>query len=166
MARVMSFAVEILRTQSAFWAMWLMVGAISCYDAWLVQQYQFSIQVLEENPIGRWLIEAGSGDVLLFIRAKLAGTLVVLSVLAALNRYSRRLAQPTAVALAVFQLGLLVYLTVDMPTFDADSRLVWSLSDARQHASSRKGRLIFEAELGAPWTVRHVHATTQPRVSN
>jgi hypothetical protein len=167
MARVMSLVVEILRTECAFWAMWIIVGAISCYDAWLVQRYQFSILVLEENPLGRWLLEAGSGEVVLFVRAKLAGTLIVLSVLAALYRYCRRLAQPTAVALAAFQLGLLIYLTVDIPRFDAESRLSRSLVRAhQQQMSNRNGRLIVEREPGAQWTSQHVHETTRPQISD
>jgi len=167
MARVMSFVVEILRTQSAFWSMWILVGAISCYDAYLVQRYQFSILVLEENPLGRWLLEAGSGEVVLFVRAKLAGTLIVLSVLAALYRYCRRLAQPTAVALAAFQLGLLIYLTVDLPRFDVESRLGRALSKAhQQELSHRRGRLVVEGESTAPWTAQHVHATTHSHLSD
>lgn len=162
MARVMPFVVSILRTQSAFWSMWIIVGAISCYDAYLVQRYQFSIRVLEENPIGRWLLDAGQGDVLLFVRAKLAGTLLVLTALAALYRYCRRLAHPTAVALAVFQLGLLTYLSVDIPKFDQDSRLLRSYVQQNRRAPGRSGRLIVETKSGTHWTSRRVQATTPP----
>ena len=166
MARVMSFAVEILRTQSAFWSMWILVGAISCYDAYLVQRYQFSISVLEENPLGRWLIDAGSGEVVLFVRAKLAGTLVVLSVLAALYRYCRRWAHPTALALAVFQLGLLFYLSVDLPKFESDF-LSWSRPEVHhKRVSLRNGCLIVEKKSGAHWEVQGAHATTRPRVGH
>jgi len=162
MARVMSLVVEFLRTQTAFWAMWMIVGAVSCYDAYLIQRYQFSIQVLEENPIGRWLLEVGQGEVLLFVRAKLAGTLVVLTVLAWLYRHWRRIAHPTAIALATFQLGLLVYLTTDI-TRVPEQIMEWRHPEVyRQRVFLRDGRFVVETK--SRWGWRETASTsTAPR---
>jgi hypothetical protein len=96
----------------SFFVMWIFVGLVSIYDAWLVVKYWDSILELERNPICHYLIRLGNGDSAIFVRAKLSGTIAVLSVLAALYRNNRRLALPVTCALSCFQLALLVYLNV------------------------------------------------------
>lgn len=97
--------------QTGFVAMWFFVGMVSAYDGWLVVKYWESIQQLERNPVCKYLIELGNGDSSIFVRAKASGTLAVLSVLASLYRAKPRLAMPVAVAISLFQLGLLFHLT-------------------------------------------------------
>ncbi len=91
--------------------MWFFVGLVSAYDGWLVVKYWESITQLERNPLCQYFIWLGHGDWSIFLRAKTSGTLAVLSVLAGLYRSNRRLALPVAVAVTVFQLALLLYLT-------------------------------------------------------
>ncbi|HVX12250.1 MAG TPA: hypothetical protein VHC22_13800 [Pirellulales bacterium] len=95
-----------------FFSMWLFVGLVSAYDAWLVVKYWDSILEFERNPVCSYFITLGDGNWDLFLRAKTSGTLAVLSVLIGLYRRNRRLALPVAGALSGFQLALLVYLTV------------------------------------------------------
>ena len=88
----------------------LYVGAISAYDGYLVIKTGEGIRDLERNPIGRYLIQLNDGDPAVFLRAKAAGTIVVLASLSFLHLRSKRLALPAELALVVFQTGLLVYL--------------------------------------------------------
>ena len=94
-----------------FLAMWLFVGLVSAYDAWLAIKYWDYMMEMERNPLCQYLILVGDGDSTLFLRAKTSGTLAVLSVLVALYRNNRRLALPVAGAVSLFQFGLLLYLT-------------------------------------------------------
>jgi hypothetical protein len=88
-------------------------GDVSRGPPWQVGfKYWDSILQLERNPFCVYLIELGNGDSDIFLRAKTSGTLTVLSVLAALHRKNRRLAYAVTAAVSVFQLALLVYLTV------------------------------------------------------
>jgi hypothetical protein len=68
------------------------------------------IRDFEMNPVGVLLIDCNGGDPSLFLSAKAMGTLVVLIALETLNRRSQRLACPVALALALFQSGLLIVL--------------------------------------------------------
>jgi len=86
------------------------VGAVSFYDGYLVIRTGDMIRDMEKNPVGLALIDYNGGDPSLFLEAKAAGTLVVLFALDALNRRSARIARPVALAVALFQSGLLVFL--------------------------------------------------------
>ena len=86
------------------------IAAVSVHDAVLVVVYQDMIERHEQNPVGRWLIQVGGGEVWLFLLAKLAGTAAVCTVLARLYQSRRYLALPVAVPVASFQLLLLCYL--------------------------------------------------------
>lgn len=90
----------------------LFVAMVSVHDALLIVMNHQVIYEVEQNPIGRWLIEMQGGDVWLFVLAKLAGTAVVCSLLVTLYEARARLATVAAVALAFFQLALLCYLTL------------------------------------------------------
>jgi hypothetical protein len=50
-----------------------------------------------------------------FLRTKLAGTIAVLAVLAALYIYRHRWAMPIIGSVAAFQMGFLLYMTVSVP---------------------------------------------------
>jgi hypothetical protein len=69
-----------------------------------------AIREFEKNPIGIYLIDCDDGDPGVFLRVKAAGTLLALTALSVLQRHSKRLASPVALALAVFQGGLLLFL--------------------------------------------------------
>jgi hypothetical protein len=86
------------------------VSAISAYDGYLVVRTGDMIGDFEQNPVGLLLIKCNGGDPSLFLLAKTVGTLCVLYALSALNRHSQRLARPVALAVALFQSGLLIFL--------------------------------------------------------
>lgn len=93
-----------------FLALVLFIASVSVHDAALVAVNQDVIYEMEQNPLGRWLIELDSGSVSLFILVKLAGTAVVCAVLASLYEHSRRLGLAVTWPIAIFQGGLLTYL--------------------------------------------------------
>lgn len=102
-------------SNGSFLAFWTFIGTVSAIDTYLTARFQDLMWQLEQNRMGRFLIELGSGDVGIFIRTKIAGTVVVLAVLAGLHVYRRRWSQPVTFAIAAFQLGLLGYLTLSEP---------------------------------------------------
>lgn len=87
------------------------VAAVSFYDGYLVVRTGDMILDFEKNPVGSYLIRFNHGDPSLFLLVKAAGTVLVLSILGAVHRCSRRLAGPIAFAVVVFQTGLLIFLT-------------------------------------------------------
>jgi hypothetical protein len=66
---------------------------------------------MEQNPIGVMLLDCNDGNPSLFLTAKAAGTATVLLVLEELNRRSQRLAFFVTLGVALFQSGLLVFLS-------------------------------------------------------
>ena len=87
------------------------IVAISLYDTLLIVLFRDSIGLMEKNPIGLWLIRLGAGDVEIFVRAKLAGTLLVATVLFTMYRCRACSAIPVTTSIAAFQVSLLAYLT-------------------------------------------------------
>ena len=61
--------------------------------------------------LGVWLLKAGAGDIEIFVRVKLAGTVAVVAILTCLWRYNRRTALPVTTSIEAWQTGLLAYLT-------------------------------------------------------
>lgn len=89
----------------------LFVAAVSVHDAMLVVLNANVIGDVEQNPVGRWLIELQGGEVWLFVSLKLAGTAIVCAVLVTLYEYRTHLALAASTGVAAFQAGLLWYLT-------------------------------------------------------
>ncbi|MFM7037964.1 MAG: hypothetical protein ACKO2L_09585 [Planctomycetaceae bacterium] len=89
---------------------WVLIAAVSIYDIWLTVRYREELPFMEENPLGRWLIRMGSGDVQLFVQLKVAGTIVVMAVLLGMMHRQSRLLAPVTGTLASLQTGLLAYL--------------------------------------------------------
>jgi len=89
----------------------LFVAAVSVHDAMLVILNANVIGDVEQNPVGKWLIELQGGEVWLFISLKLVGTAIVCAVLVTLYEYRTRLALAASSGVAAFQAGLLWYLT-------------------------------------------------------
>lgn len=102
-----SFVMSIL-----FPSLWMFIGAVSSWDAYLVVKYRKYIRDLEENPIGNLLLDLDGGETSLFIGAKFLGTVLVLGVLMVVYQYSRRFGYVLTTAIAGFQLGLLCYIAL------------------------------------------------------
>lgn len=92
------------------WLLGLIVG-VSIYDTALIVVFKDSIYYMEQNPVGRWLLRLGHGDVEIFVRAKLAGTLIVAAALVFLHRYRAVSAMPITTSVAIWQTGLFAWLT-------------------------------------------------------
>lgn len=89
----------------------LFVAAVSVHDAMLVALNANVIGEVEQNPVGRWLIELQGGDVWLFVSLKLVGTAIVCAALVTLYEFRAHLALAASGGVAAFQMGLLWYLT-------------------------------------------------------
>ncbi|MBW3599884.1 MAG: hypothetical protein KY475_21755 [Planctomycetes bacterium] len=100
------------RTPLAFGCLVLVIAAVSVHDAALVVLHYSVIRESEWNPIGRWLIDLQHGDVWLFVQLKMCGTAVVGAVLVTMYGRRRRLAFTVAAAVACFQVGLLLFLSL------------------------------------------------------
>ena|GEM_PF-1701045 len=93
------------------------VATVAVYDMMLTMRYWNSLKQMEENPIGRWLlnldhIQDGTvPNLALFLSMKAIGTVIVLMTLAFLVTRSSRLGHPVATGVSCFQLGLATYLT-------------------------------------------------------
>jgi hypothetical protein len=98
---------------AAFAILLLFIAAVSVHDVMLVVLNHEVILAYEQNPVGRWLIEANGGAVWLFITIKLFCTSMVCTVLFGLYEYRRRLGFAAAGGLAVFQAMLLLYLCLN-----------------------------------------------------
>ena len=68
------------------WWYWLRLGfvaAVSAYDTYLTYAFREVILVMEQNPMGHWLIRLDPHRLVYFTAAKTAGTLAVIAVLSA-----------------------------------------------------------------------------------
>ena len=97
---------------SVFGLCCLFVAAVSVHDATLVVVNHEVISEVERNPVGKWLLEVQGGEVWLFVFLKFAGTALVCAVLVTIYQHSQRFGMITAAPLAVFQIVLLLYLTI------------------------------------------------------
>ncbi len=89
---------------------WLLIMAVSIYDACLLFKLREVIEHTERNPVGLWLIKS-FGSVWLFILLKVIGTLIVCTVLRILVQYYHRIGLVVTLALAFLQSLLFLYLT-------------------------------------------------------
>ncbi len=88
------------------------ISAVSLYDTYLIVLFQGEIYHMEENPMGFWLIKLGDGSIEIFVRTKIAGTIVVVSTLLAMWIYRSKIIFPVTTSVASYQMGLFMYLTV------------------------------------------------------
>lgn len=100
-----------LRTRSVIPILVGFIAAVSLYDTWLIVVFRETIGGMEKNPLGQWLLHAGAGDVEIFVRAKLAGTLTVVVILTFMYRSRNSSTVPVTTSLAALQTGVLAYLT-------------------------------------------------------
>jgi len=87
------------------------VTLVSIHDAALIVFNHQTINEMERNPAGSWLLKIHGGEVWLFVLAKLAGTALVCAILVTAYQNGKWHAIPIVGALAAFQLVLLCYLT-------------------------------------------------------
>lgn len=93
------------------------VSCVSLYDIHLTILYAKYLKCLEENPVGRWLMDLDdvaynqSPDLTMFLLMKVLGTLVVLGAIVRLIRWRSELGHPVAMGVSLFQLVLAGYLT-------------------------------------------------------
>jgi len=86
------------------------IAAVSTHDAVLIVVHHNLIRQTEQNPLGRWLIEAQGGEVWLFLSLKIAGTAAVCTTLVGLYHCRYRYTLVVAGGVACFQLLLLIHL--------------------------------------------------------
>lgn len=89
---------------------WLIIGIISAIDCYWSIRLQESLYENEQNPLGRWLIELGGGDIALFMMCKIIGTTIALGILILLFMHKRTWAHISCFCVCIFQIILLIYL--------------------------------------------------------
>jgi hypothetical protein len=102
---------EFRRWQLWFPALIVIIAAVSLYDTYLIIRFEEMIYMMESNPMGRWLLEIAGGQVGVFVRVKLAGTLFVLSTLMYMWKWRVRMLFPVTTSIASYQTCLMIYLT-------------------------------------------------------
>lgn len=109
----------------AFFSMWTFIGLVSAYDGYLTVRHQHMLHILEQNPIGRWIMDLDSGLVLNedfeyvvanrqlanFLGLKFAGTVLGLGIMLAVHRYKATLGLVVTGVIAALQGALAVYLS-------------------------------------------------------
>ncbi|MCA9083133.1 MAG: hypothetical protein KDA81_03715 [Planctomycetaceae bacterium] len=98
-------------SKKIFLILLFVIAGVSIYDTYLTIHYSEVMYHMEQNPLGCWLIRLDGGQVGIFVRAKLAGTLVVLSTLVGFRRVGSRKTMPVTGSIAAYQTGLFTYLT-------------------------------------------------------
>ena len=102
---------EFRRWQLWFPALMVIIAAVSLYDTYLIIRFEEMIYMMESNPMGRWLLETAGGQVGVFVRVKLAGTLLVLSTLMFMWKWRAPMLFPITSSIASCQTCLMIYLT-------------------------------------------------------
>ncbi len=92
--------------------LWMFIGAVSSYDAYLTLKFEDSIVAMELNPLGQFLLHLDEGDPSLFMAIKFVGTLIVLGVLNLIHRLAPSFGLKMTSAVASFQACLLGFLTL------------------------------------------------------
>lgn len=83
----------------------VMASAVDVYWAIKVQD-----DLEELNPIGRWLISIGGGDVALFMACKLLGTVLAVWLMGLLYSKRAKIALLSTLGVALFQVALVLFL--------------------------------------------------------
>ena len=93
------------------------IVAISALDTWFAVANS-SIFLLEKNPVCLALMRLDSQCFTFFIAGKSLGTLMVLLCLLAMHYYAYQHAKLVTLSVTLFQVGLLIYLTLSDPLCD------------------------------------------------
>jgi hypothetical protein len=99
--------------QIAFYAQWLFVIFVSVFDSLLTIRLHDQMIHSELNPVGRALLYLDSGGVGYLIALKGIGTILAASIVLILFWRRPSWGQAVIMGLAIFQLGLLLFLTLD-----------------------------------------------------
>lgn len=103
-------AEERCRSWPTFFVLWLVIGVVSAYDAFLAMKYRIDLPLMEQNLIGRALLELDGDGPAMFLGVKFVGTITVLGVLANLYHVRPQWAMTVAYGVSAFQIGLVMYL--------------------------------------------------------
>lgn len=95
----------------------LFIAAVSAVDIWFAVENSAILKV-EKNPICKVLLQMDPVGCKWFILGKSTGTIVSLSILALLHRFGYHRAMFVTVAVVLFQVGLLTFLTLSDPTIN------------------------------------------------
>jgi len=100
-----------LKIRDAFFELLcLVIVAVSTVDFYYLGKTRSVIRELEENPIGRYLIEMDKGDISIFMAAKFFGTILSLYLLFKMKTFGFKHVLLVASCVAVAQIILLIYL--------------------------------------------------------
>ncbi|MEQ1825643.1 MAG: hypothetical protein ABL921_06835 [Pirellula sp.] len=97
------------------------VASVAFYDSVLTIRYAESLEYMEQNPAGRWLMGLNylkwgeQPDLTLILTMKTLGTLIVLATMYTLFKRRTRIGHPVALGVTSFQLVLAFYLTFGLP---------------------------------------------------
>jgi hypothetical protein len=121
-ARIIAKPISYWRSSTFAIVLYLaIVAGVSIYDFILTIEYSHSLEYMEQNPVGRWLMGLDKlkfgqlPNIGLFLASKAIGTMVVLVTMYYLYTTKIRIGHPVALGVTVFQLLLLCYLTYDFP---------------------------------------------------
>ena len=97
----------------------MIVAIVAVYDTIMTVTYAASLQFMEENPIGRWLMGlhnlsrsfGQTPDLSFFLTMKVLGTVLVLAAMYFLIRWRARIGNPVSIGVSSFQIFLAFYLT-------------------------------------------------------
>ena len=97
----------------------MIVAIVAVYDTVMTVMYAASLQHMEENPVGRWLMGlhklnhsfGETPDLSFFLTMKVLGTMTVLTVMYLLIRWRARIGNPVSIGVSSFQIALAFYLT-------------------------------------------------------
>lgn len=98
--------------QAVFPICCIVILSVSVHDTLLIITNHEVIGQVEQNPVGVWLLDLQDGSIWLFVAVKLIATSLVVAIIVSIRRKHRKLGTVVACALAVFQIVLLIYLSI------------------------------------------------------
>ena len=106
-------------TQFATVCYLMIVAIVAVYDIIMTVMYAESLQHMEKNPVGRWLMGlhnlshsfGETPDLSFFLAMKILGTMLVLATMFLLIRWRARIGNPVSIGVSSFQIFLASYLT-------------------------------------------------------
>lgn len=96
-----------------FFVCWLLAACVSCYDTYLTIRLFEELSRNEQNPIAREILQVENWKtVSTFVSIKMGGTITSLHLATLLFSRNRKWGITVMMAVAAFQLWLLMYLTM------------------------------------------------------
>lgn len=89
--------------------MFVWIWSVSMLDHYLTIKLSQTINDMERNPLGQYLLELDSGNPALFMTAKMAGLWIICIILIFLYKWRPLVAQFSAFILSAIQLALVFY---------------------------------------------------------